>query len=677
MLAAGGFLAIRTAQSPAGPAQEQPAPAAARRRRRRCRWRRWSCSAAAWATSSARARSRATPASTCPSPCRTSTTCSRAWSCSDLDGGHISAVSYDSQAPIEKTLQSFAINLTGNPGFGQILNQARGEKVEVVLQQANAAQPGTLTGTVIGVEKQKQAVGKDDVVEVELLNLWCAEGMRSVKLADVQRVRFLNPVMDSEFKKALETLALSHDTQKKAVSASASTARASGRCASATWSRTRSGRPAIGWCWAQEGGQAASCRAGPWSRTPPTRTGRTSRMALVSRPADLLPDGPVPAAVRPAARRRARTVRLPPAAAPTAAPWTKDRKADDRERRRPAAGGRAPAATTARGGSARARQAAGESAERWAGGTRRRRSRWNLARAAWTCGKGVASAATAAKLGDFFQYAIDQPVSLPRQKSALLPIVSKDVEADRVSIYNERDAGQVPAAGPQFKNTTGLHLMQGPITVFEGSNYAGDARILDLQPNEERLLSYAIDLGTEVNPVAPSRHRPHHHGQGRSRASSTTTTKVRESKTYTVKNRNEHDRVVLIEHPVPTRLQAGQPGQAGRDGPRRLPLRGEGRRRQDRDAGGRPRSATSARSVALTNSDDQTDPLLPQPAGRSARRSRTALQQAIELKSEAVDDAARDPAAGAAAEGDHRRPGAAACQPARRCRRRRRRTSAT
>ena len=55
-----------------------------------------------------------------------------------------------------------------------------------------------------------------------------------------------------------------------------------------------------------------------------------------------------------------------------------------------------------------------------------------------------------------------------------------------------------------LKNTSGMHLNQGPITVFEGSNYAGDSRILDLQPNEERLLSYAIDLGTEVNPVPSS-----------------------------------------------------------------------------------------------------------------------------------------------------------------------------
>ena len=53
---------------------------------------------------------------------------------------------------------------------------------------------------------------------MQMLNLWCADGMRGVKLAEVQKVRFLNATMDAEVKKALETLALSHDTQKKAVS---------------------------------------------------------------------------------------------------------------------------------------------------------------------------------------------------------------------------------------------------------------------------------------------------------------------------------------------------------------------------------------------------------------------------------------------------------------------------
>jgi hypothetical protein len=164
-------------------------------------------------------------------------------------------------------------------------------------------------------------------------------------------------------------------------------------------------------------------------------------------------------------------------------------------------------------------------------------------------GRSVATAASAAKLGDFFQYAIDRPVSLPRQKSALLPIVNRDVDGTRVSIYNERTQAKFPLLGLKFKNTSGLHLMQGPITVFEGSNYAGDARIMDLQPGEERLLSYAVDLGTEVNPVPSS-------DNGRLTMVKVvkgvlhSTTKVRESKNYTIKNRNEQERLVLLEHPI-------------------------------------------------------------------------------------------------------------------------------
>src|SRR5437879_1517963 len=68
----------------------------------------------------------------------------------DLDGGHISAVSYDSNAPVERTLRSFAVDLTRNPALADILNQARGEKVEVALAQGGAA--ATVSGTIVGVE---------------------------------------------------------------------------------------------------------------------------------------------------------------------------------------------------------------------------------------------------------------------------------------------------------------------------------------------------------------------------------------------------------------------------------------------------------------------------------------------------------------------------------------------
>src|SRR5258708_35120581 len=149
---------------------------------------------------------------------------------------------------------------------------------------------------------------------------------------------------------------------------------------------------------------------------------------------------------------------------------------------------------------------------------------------------------------------MDHPVSLSRQKSALLPIVGKDIEGTRLSIYNERVQTKHPLLGLRFKNTSGAHLNQGPITVFEGSVYAGDTRVLDVQPNEERLLSYAIDLGTEVDPKA---------GAGAQKITSvkavrgivTTVTKVTDEKTYKVINRSQTDRTLLIEHPNRTSQQ--------------------------------------------------------------------------------------------------------------------------
>jgi hypothetical protein len=467
----------------------------------------------------------------------------------DLGGGHVSAVSYESRDPIDKTLKSFAINLTQNPGYGQILNQARGEKVEVTLQSSSSAQPGTLTGTILGVEAQEQPA-KDKTVKVEMLNLWCAEGMRSVKLADVGRVRFLNPVMENEVRRALEVLALSHDTQKKAVSLVFSgegkrPVKVSYVVENPIWKTSyrlvlgKDGKPFLqGWAVVEN---------------PSDEDWNNVRMALISgRPIsfqmDLYQPLYVPrpvvepelfASLRPqtyteAMERQAEALTAPPPAF-----------------KMPAGG---------MGAAARAEDRAPpkKDAEKDMGRQMRRSVIFNGAaptkaeeasfREALHATAGVQSAATAGNLGDFFQYVIDHPVSLPRQKSAMLPIVNTDVEGAKVSIYNERTLPKHPLLGLRLKNTTGVHLMQGPITVFEKNTYAGDSRILDLQKNEERLISYAVDLGTEVEPVVK---------QDAERFTLVKivkgilhmTTKVRESKTYNVKNRSEQDRVVLIEHP--------------------------------------------------------------------------------------------------------------------------------
>ena len=66
---------------------------------------------------------------------------------------------------------------------------------------------------------------------------------------------------------------------------------------------------------------------------------------------------------------------------------------------------------------------------------------------------------------------------------------------------------------------------------------------------EERLVSYAVGLGTEVKPEVTADGGRLTHVKA-VKGALHTTTKVRETKTYTVKNRNPQDRTVLIEHPA-------------------------------------------------------------------------------------------------------------------------------
>jgi len=529
---------------------------------------------------------------------------------SDLGGGHISAVSYDSQAPVDKTLRSFAINLTNNPSFGQILNQARGEKVEAVLQQTNTTQPGTMTGVIMGVEHKKEAVGKD-VVEGEFVNLWCAEGMRSVKLGDVQRIRFLNPVMDSEVKKALEVLSLSHDTQKKAVSlAFAGEGKRAVKVGyvveNPIWKTSyrlvldKKGKPFLqGWAVVE------NTQDEDWTNV---------RMALVSgRPISFQMDLYQPLFVsRPVVEPELFASLRPPT-------YTGAIEKESLERDRAAA----PPGFGFNGkGEGRGEGKADAVAKRFV------QEGLNKAEAI-DPRKGVHSSAVATELGDFFQYGIENPVTLPRQKSALLPIVNQDVEGTKVSIYNQNVHAKFPLLGLKFKNSTPLHLMQGPITVFENNSYAGDARILDLQPKEERLISYAIDLGTEVEPVV-------HNPQDRitkikvNKGIVHATHLVRQEKTYNVKNRSEHDRMLLIEHPYRAEFKLVTPekfSERARDVYRfEVPVAAGKNAKLDvteeRDI---------VQTVSLSNSDDQTMRFFLS-QNVTSDKVKTAINQAIALK---------------------------------------------
>jgi hypothetical protein len=481
----------------------------------------------------------------------------------DFGKGRISAVSYDSREPIARTLSSFAINLNGSPTFSSIVSQMRGERIEVAVSPTAANQPGKLTGTIVGVEKQKIPAG-NTTLDAEVLNMWCAEGMRAVKFADIQSLRFSNPVIESEFRRALETLALSHDSQKKSVQL---------HFAGEGKRKVQVGYVVEAPIWKTSYRLVMDEKDKPYLQgwamveNPTDEDWSAVKMALVSgRPISFKMDLYNPLYINRPTVEPELFASLRPV---TYSGGFKDGNGLATNKPGMPKGGAMPA------GAAPAPPGMGYGGFGGPGGGPPADGRMHLAegvdkskdadrkRYAGDVGRELAgrlstgtvgTAATASSLGDTFQYVIDHPVSLSRQKSAMLPIVGKEVEGTRLSIYNERVQSKHPLFGLRFKNTSGAHLNQGPITVFEGSVYAGDTRVLDVQPNEERLLSYAIDLGTEVDPKA---------GPGAQKITSvkavkgivTTVTKVTDEKTYKVVNRSQTDRTLLIEHPNRTSQQ--------------------------------------------------------------------------------------------------------------------------
>ncbi|RLS77343.1 MAG: hypothetical protein DWI03_06850, partial [Planctomycetota bacterium] len=128
----------------------------------------------------------------------------------DLGGGTVSAVSYASRDPITKTLETFAVNLTDNPSMGTILGRLRGERIEV-----EAAAPAS--GTIVGVEKRTVPAGENKTVEKEFVTILTKDGLRTLPLDTVTRIKLLDERLQGELEKALAVLALGHDTERKSV----------------------------------------------------------------------------------------------------------------------------------------------------------------------------------------------------------------------------------------------------------------------------------------------------------------------------------------------------------------------------------------------------------------------------------------------------------------------------
>jgi hypothetical protein len=446
----------------------------------------------------------------------------------DFGGGAVSSVTYASQDPLTRTLKSFAVDLTGNPGLAAILSQVRGRAVEI-------SAPDTVRGTVLAVEAQQQTSDKATITTYTL-DLLTPQGIRSVALAQVQVIRFLDKDLQAELEEALALIASSKDLDKKKVVL---------HFAGSGKRRVRVGYIQETPVWKTSYRLAVGEDKTPflqgWAVVENTsdQDWKDVSLTLVSgRPITFAMDLYTPLYVeRPKVQLDLYS---------SLRPQTYD-MAMSESQGEPAAPPRAESAR-APAPAPSLRKAAPPPAGQ------------ALASQDFSLAQGVAQAARASEVGELFQYAIEKPVSLPRQQSALFPIVNRNITGEKYSIYNESVDPARPLAALKLKNSSVLHLMQGPVTVFDGGTYAGDARITDFPPGAEQLISYAVDLDTEVQAVAGPTPRDLFSVKI-SKGIVTTTYKISRERDYQARNRGSKPKSLIIEHPFDADWTLAQPRQ--------------------------------------------------------------------------------------------------------------------
>jgi hypothetical protein len=157
--------------------------------------------------------------------------------------------------------------------------------------------------------------------------------------------------------------------------------------------------------------------------------------------------------------------------------------------------------------------------------------------------------ATGAQLGDLFSYKLKEPVTIRKNQSALVPILAGEVEADKVSLWNASSGSPRALRAIWLTNSTGMTLDGGSFSVIEGQAFSGEGLMEPLKTGEKRLLSYALDLGINLD------------SKGESVPTRITKVRIanglviqeveeRQNRTYTARNEDTEPRTLVVEHPA-------------------------------------------------------------------------------------------------------------------------------
>jgi hypothetical protein len=432
----------------------------------------------------------------------------------DLDGGHVSSVSYDSTKPLEQLLEDVAVSIPDDGSLVGLLPQIKGARVAVTDGGKR------VEGTLLGIDRTERK-SADGVVNVVLVSLLTdGGGVRSFDLHGLDGLE----VLDASLRRDLDYYLRTQLSAKKkdartftlfAKGEGTRRVRVSYTLEAPVWKATyrillgdETEPPLIqGWA------VVDNTQDEDWENV---------RLALVAGlPVSFVHDLYTPRYIRrPVVAVQETTGVLPPEV----------EAGMDLE----IAAFAAPAGSAAM---VAKRQAAPSVHDR----LERVRSP-----------RGMAESAPAQvrerKLGDLFEYEIEHPVTIRRNQSALVPIVQKRFEGGPVLLHNRQTRPNNPMRAVELKNTTGLTLEGGPVTVLEGDSYVGEAMLDTLKPDEHRLVPYAVELGVHVLDNVDGYNEETHRAVIRD--GKLTLTSLRVQKTaYQFDNKSTEEMTLFIDHP--------------------------------------------------------------------------------------------------------------------------------
>ena len=461
----------------------------------------------------------------------------------DLDRGAVSAISYNSVAPIEQQLSALRLPLGANPNTLGLYEALRGTRVEVRTRTA------TMAGRILSVERRERTRAGGDIDWVDVLTVVADDGaVRSVAVNADVTVRIDERDVRGDLGRYLSVIASGRgqDVRRMLISTSGIGTRrllVSYISEVPVWKSTyrlvlpdsEADTPLLqGWAivdntvgedWTNV--ELSLVAGAPQSFIQQISQPYYTRRAVV----------PMPDAVQRTPQTHESTLKTGSEVQETVAvAGTGQEFRSDGVEGGVAAG--SPGGIVG-GAVGQLRDRGGAPAPTLASADAVRRARLEEA----------VSAASGQELGDLFEYKLKQPVTIRKNQSALVPILSAPVKAERVSMWRGTPGSGRPLRAVWLTNATGLTLDGGSLSVLEANAFAGEGLIDPLKPGEKRLVSYGTDLALTVDSRLDQSSGRFTRITARDGAM-IAQQEERNQWVYRVRNEDTVARTLIVEHPI-------------------------------------------------------------------------------------------------------------------------------